>query len=164
MSPKIYLFVHLAILAILYLSLLRIFPQQRYIMYKLLIVPGLYPRLYISIRQSFSHSLSKHFLASAKNIYVLFLYCLWFSIIEFRMIRLSTADLCFLPAVCICDMFSFLFSFCIFNALSYIFETVFTRNIPLWFCWMFSLTPPLWIRFTAVNCHCFGIWFSVLIL
>ena len=129
MSPKIYLFVHLAILAILYLSLLRIFPQQRYIMYKLLIVPGLYPRLYISIRQSFSHSFSKHFLASAKNIYVLFLHCFWFSVIEFKVIRLCTADLCFLPAVCICDVFSFLFSFCIFNAFSYIFEVVFTRNI-----------------------------------
>ena len=80
------------------------------------------------------------------------------------MIRLFTADLCFLPAVCICDRFSFLFSFCIFNALSYIFETVFTRNIPLWFSWMFYLTPPLCILFTVVNCHCFGIWFSVLIL
>ena len=94
-----------------------------FISYKLLIVPGLYPRLYIYIRQSFSHRLSKHFVATAKNKYVLFLYCLLFSIIEFRMIRLSTANLYFLPAVCICDMFSFSFSFCIFNLLSYIFET-----------------------------------------
>ena len=42
-------------------------------------------------------------------------------------------------------------------------STVFTRNIPLWFSWMFSLTPSLWILFTIVNCHCFHIWFSVLI-
>ena len=47
-----------------------------FISYKLLVVPGLYPRLCISIRQSFSYSLSKHFLASAKNKYVLFLYYL----------------------------------------------------------------------------------------
>ena len=47
-----------------------------FISYKLLIVPGLYPRLYIYIRNSFSHSLSKHFLESAKNKYLLFLHCL----------------------------------------------------------------------------------------
>ena len=80
------------------------------------------------------------------------------------MIRLSTADLCFHPVVCICDIFLFLFAFCIFNVLSYIFETVFTRNISLWFSWMFSFTPTLCILFTVVNCHCFGIWFFVLIL
>ena len=68
-----------------------------FISYKLLIALRLYPRFYISIRQSFSNSLSKHFLTSAKNIYVLFLYCPWFSVIEFKIIRRSTVDLCFLP-------------------------------------------------------------------
>ena len=47
-----------------------------FVSYKFLIVLGLYPRLYISIRQSSSHSLSKYFLASAKNKYVLFSFCI----------------------------------------------------------------------------------------
>ena len=38
-----------------------------FISYKLIIVPGLYTRYDISIRQSFSHSLSKHFLTFAKK-------------------------------------------------------------------------------------------------
>ena len=45
-----------------------------FISYKLPIVPGLYPRQFISIRQSFSHSLAKYFLASVKNKYVLSLF------------------------------------------------------------------------------------------
>ena len=109
-----------------------------FISYKILIVPGLYTRLYNSIRQSFSYSLSNHFWYLQR----INMFHYYFS---FDFLLLSSGWLGYLLLIFVFFLLSASvtsFHFCfhyIFNALSNFFETAFTRNIPLWFTWMFSL-------------------------
>ena len=72
----------------------------------------------------------------------------------FIIIRLSIADLSFLPAACISDILLLFFSFCVILTNSYTFDIMFTKNIPLWLSLMLVLLPPLYILLIVVCLHC----------
>ena len=74
--------------------------------------------------------------------------------VVFIIIKLSIADLSFLPAACISDMLLLLFLFSISFTISYTFDIMFTKSIPLWLSLIMTLLPPFYILLIVVFLHC----------
>ena len=82
----------------------------------------------------------------------------------FIIIKLSIADLSFLPAVFISDILLLFFSFCVILTNSYTFDIMFAKNILLWVSLMLALLPSLYILLIVVYFHCMSVLCSPSIL